>query len=101
MRFRFPESAKVGANVNAATPVPVGPLWDYGLGLRLFVSGEWGHSGSIENVHSMAVHRPDGLTVSVLVNGTKPKHTDDLIGAINAAVLAARTGIPATTTIAP
>jgi hypothetical protein len=84
-----------------ATPVPVGPLWDYGLGLRLFVSGEWGHSGSIENVHSMAVHRPDGLTVSVLVNGTKPKHTDDLIDAINAAVLAARTGIPATTTIAP
>jgi hypothetical protein len=49
----------------------------------------------------MAVHRPDGLTVSVLVNGTKPKHTDDLIDAINAAVLAARTGIPATTTIAP
>ena len=84
-----------------ATPVPVGPLWDYGLGLRLFVSGEWGHSGSIENVHSMVIHRPDGLTVSVLVNGTKPKETDDLIGAINAAVLAARTGIPATTTIAP
>lgn len=84
-----------------ATPVPVGPLWDYGLGLRLFVSGEWGHSGSIENVHSMVIHRPDGLTVSVLVNGTKPKHTDDLIDAINAAVLAARTGIAATTTIAP
>jgi CubicO group peptidase (beta-lactamase class C family) len=84
-----------------ATPVPVGPLWDYGLGLRLFVSGEWGHSGSIENVHSMVINRPDGLTVSVLVNGTKPKETDDLIGAINDAVLAARTGIPATTTIAP
>jgi hypothetical protein len=87
--------------ITPATPQGVTTLWDYGLGLRLFVSGEWGHSGSIENVHSMAVHRPDGLTVSVLVNGTKPKHTDDLIGAINAAVLAARTGIPATTTIAP
>jgi len=84
-----------------ATPVPVGPLWDYGLGLRLFVSGEWGHSGSIENVHAMVVHRPDGLVVSVLVNGTKPKETDDLIGAINDAVLAARTGVAATTTIAP
>ena len=86
-----------------ATPVPVGPLWDYGLGLRLFVSGEWGHSGSIENVHAMAIHRPDGLSVSVLVNGTKPKETDDLIEAINDAVLAARTGIAATTTttIAP
>jgi len=84
-----------------ATPVPVGPIWDYGFGLRLFVSGEWGHSGSIENVHAMAIHRPDGLSVSVLVNGTKPKETDDLIEAINEAVLAARTGIAATTTIAP
>ena len=84
-----------------ATPVPVGPIWDYGFGLRLFVSGEWGHSGSIENVHAMAIHRPDGLSVSVLVNGTKPKETDDLIKAINEAALAARTGIAATTTIAP
>ena len=84
-----------------ATPVPVGPIWDYGFGLRLFVSGEWGHSGSVENVHAMAIHRPDGLSVSVLVNGTKPKETDDLIKAINEAVLAARTGIAATTTIAP
>ena len=84
-----------------ATPVPVGPIWDYGFGLRLFVSGEWGHSGSIENVHAMAIHRPDGLSVSVLVNGTKPKETDDLIEAINEAVLAARTGIAATTTVAP
>lgn len=84
-----------------ATPVPVGPIWDYGFGLRLFVTGEWGHSGSIENVHAMAIHRPDGLSVSVLVNGTKPKETDDLIKAINEAVLAARTGIAATTTIAP
>lgn len=84
-----------------ATPKPVTTLWDYGLGLRLFVSGEWGHSGSIENVHAMAVHRPDGLSVSVLVNGSKPKETDDLIAAISSAVLAARTGIPATITIAP
>lgn len=84
-----------------ATPVPADPLWDYGLGLRLFVSGEWGHSGSIENVHAMVVHRPDGLVVCVLVNGAKPKETDELIGAINDAVLAARTGVAATTTIAP
>ena len=84
-----------------ATPTPVTPIWDYGLGLRLFVSGEWGHSGSIENVHSMVVHRPDGLVVAVLVNGSKPKETDDLIGAINDAVLAARTGVAATTTVAP
>jgi CubicO group peptidase (beta-lactamase class C family) len=84
-----------------ATPKPVTPIWDYGLGLRLFVSGEWGHSGSIENVHSMVVHRPDGLVVAVLVNGSKPKETDDLIGAINDAVLAARTGVAATTTVAP
>ncbi len=84
-----------------ATPKPVTPIWDYGLGLRLFVSGEWGHSGSIENVHSMVVHRPDGLVVAVLVNGSKPKETDDLIGAINDAILAARTGVATTTMVAP
>jgi len=83
-----------------ATPVPADPLWDYGLGLRLFASGEWGHSGSIENVHAMVVHRPDGLVVCVLVNGAKPKETDELIGAINDAVLASRTGVAATTTVA-
>jgi len=84
-----------------ATPSPADPLWDYGLGLRLFVSGDWGHSGSIENVHAMVVHRPDGLVVCVLVNGATPKETDELIVAINDAVLAARTGVAATTTIAP
>jgi D-alanyl-D-alanine carboxypeptidase len=84
-----------------ATPVPADPLWDYGLGLRLFASGEWGHSGSVENVHAMVVHRSDGLVVCVLVNGAKPKDTDELIGAINDAVLASRTGVAATTTVAP
>lgn len=84
-----------------ATPVPADPLWDYGLGLRIFVSGEWGHSGSVENVHAMVVHRPDGLVVCVLVNGAKPKDTDELIGAINDAVLASRTGVAATMTVAP
>ena len=84
-----------------ATPVPADSLWDYGLGLRLFASGEWGHSGSVENVHAMVVHRPDGLVVCVLVNGAKPKDTDELIGAINDAILASRTGVAATTTVAP
>jgi len=84
-----------------ATPSPADPLWDYGLGLRIFVSGEWGHSGSVENVHAMVVHRSDGLVVCVLVNGAKPKDTDELIGAINDAVLASRTGVAATTTVAP
>ncbi len=84
-----------------ATPQGVTPLWNYGLGLRLFTSGDWGHSGSIENVHAMVLHRPDGLVVSVLVNGVKPKETDDLILAIDEAVLASHTGVAATTTVAP
>ena len=82
-----------------ATPTGVAPTWDYGLGLRLFSSGEWGHSGSIENVHALAVKRPDGLIVAALVNGSKPKETDDLLRIINDAVLAARTGVAATTTV--
>jgi len=84
-----------------ATPQGVTPLWNYGLGLRLFTNGDWGHSGSIENVHAMVLHRPDGIVVCVLVNGAKPKETDDLIFAIDEAVLASHTGVSATTTVTP
>ena len=95
----FLSSASMKAMTTPATPQGVTPLWDYGLGLRLFASGEWGHSGSIENVHAMAFKRPDGLAVAILVNGSKPKETDTLIQVINEAILAARTGVPATTIV--
>jgi len=72
------------------TPKPAAPTWDYGLGVRIFDSGAAGHSGSIESVHTMAITRPDGLTLVVLVNGGYPKETDDLLGILFEAELAAR-----------
>ena len=50
----------------------------YGLGLICFVDGTWGHTGSLESAHAMVLHRPDGMTWSILVSGDYPKETDDL-----------------------
>lgn len=72
------------------TPSPAGPDWDYGLGVRIFASGAVGHSGTIESVHTMAITRPDGLTLVVLVNGAYPKETDELLDVLFEAEMASR-----------
>ena len=50
----------------------------YGLGLRVWLDGSWGHTGTVENARSMVLHRPDGLTWAVMVNGNAPRPTDEL-----------------------
>ncbi|CAN5719915.1 MAG: serine hydrolase domain-containing protein [Ilumatobacteraceae bacterium] len=50
----------------------------YGLGLIVYHDGTWGHTGTVENAHAMVLHRPDGVTWSVLVSGEAPWNTDDL-----------------------
>jgi D-alanyl-D-alanine carboxypeptidase len=60
--------------------------WTYGLGLRLFVDGSWGHTGTIESTHAIVVNRRDGLTVAVLTSGEVPRNTDDLLGVIDRAL---------------
>ncbi|HEU4841401.1 MAG TPA: serine hydrolase domain-containing protein [Ilumatobacteraceae bacterium] len=50
----------------------------YGLGLICFTDGTWGHTGTLESVHAMVLHRSDGMTWSVLVSGDTPKESDDL-----------------------
>lgn len=72
------------------TPSPADPVWDYGLGVRIFASGAVGHTGTIESVHALAITRADGLSFAILVNGSYPKETDDLLGVLYAAELAAR-----------
>jgi D-alanyl-D-alanine carboxypeptidase len=52
----------------------------YGLGLICFTDGTWGHTGTLESVHAMVLHRNDGMTWSILVAGDTPKETDDLRG---------------------
>jgi D-alanyl-D-alanine carboxypeptidase len=63
------------------TPVPTidpNPEWGYGLGLRLRADGAWGHSGTLEQAKGMALVRPDGWAVCILVNGEVPDRTDTL-----------------------
>ncbi len=48
----------------------------YGLGLRVWADGTWGHTGTVENARSMVIRRPDGITWAVMVSGNTPSNTD-------------------------
>ena len=50
----------------------------YGLGIVLWPDGSWGHTGTVENTHTMLVHRPDGVTWCILVSGDVPESTEEL-----------------------
>ena len=47
-----------------------------GLGIMVWDDGSYGHTGTVENARSMVVHRPDGVTWAVLVDGNAPSETD-------------------------
>ena len=76
------------------TPVPT--VWpanpaatsSYGLGLRMWPDGSWGHTGTVEHAKAIVIVRPDGWTVAVTVNGEVPSRTDDLVGIIDEALRA-------------
>jgi D-alanyl-D-alanine carboxypeptidase len=84
------DAMRVPVGVPVEVPPPING-WSYGLGLILFGNGSWGHTGTIESTHAIVVNRPDGLTISVLVSGTVPSNTDDLLAVIDLAVAAAST----------
>ena len=65
----------------------------YGLGLRVWADGTWGHTGTVENARSMVLRRPDGITWAVTVSGNAPSNTDRLRGIVDRAF--ATIGIPA------
>jgi len=67
---------------------PLDPQW-YGLGLMVWSDGSYGHTGTIESTHAMVVHRPDGVTWSVLVSGEYPSDTQDLRTLLDAALVTA------------
>ena len=48
----------------------------YGLGLRVWADGTWGHTGTVENARSMVLSRPDGITWAVAISGNAPSNTD-------------------------
>jgi D-alanyl-D-alanine carboxypeptidase len=50
----------------------------YGLGIVVWPDGSWGHTGTVENTHTMLLHRPDGVTWCILVSGDVPESTERL-----------------------
>ena len=50
----------------------------YGLGIFVWPDGSWGHTGTVENTHTMLVRRPDGVTWCILVSGDIPESTEEL-----------------------
>ena len=50
----------------------------YGLGIVVWPDGSWGHTGTVENTHTMLVRRPDGVTWCILVSGDVPESTEAL-----------------------
>ena len=60
----------------------------YGLGLRCWGDGSWGHTGTVESSRSMMLHRPDGITWAVVAAGNTPYETDDLRRHVDAAFAA-------------
>lgn len=74
-----PFDASVGAAQKTAGPqFGPNPAHWFGLGLRMWSDGTWGHTGTIQNAHSMVLHQPDGYSWAVLVSGAVPAETDDL-----------------------
>ena len=58
----------------------------YGLATMGYDNLSWGHTGTVENTHAMVVHRPDGMTWSILVSGNYPEDTPDLAAIFQNAV---------------
>jgi D-alanyl-D-alanine carboxypeptidase len=70
-----------------APPVAPGFLpWNYGLGLRLWSDGSWGHTGTVEHGKGIVLVRTDGWSVAILDNGDVPRKTDEFVRLIQSAL---------------
>lgn len=61
---------------------PTDEDWSYASGIIVWNDGSWGHTGSLESARSLALVRPDGTIVVVLVNGDEPMASGDLVSAV-------------------
>ena len=50
----------------------------WGLGAEVFGSGSFGHSGSLDGARGAMVHRSDGFTYAITINGSFPSHSSML-----------------------
>jgi D-alanyl-D-alanine carboxypeptidase len=64
----------------------------YGLGLIMYADGSYGHTGTLESTHAMALHRGDGVTWAVTVSGEYPAESEDLRSIVDRAFAAS--GMP-------
>ena len=76
------------AALRSRIPTGVEPS-GYGLGVMNLGGGAWGHTGTIENTHAMALVQPDGITWAVTVAGNSPSDSGALRGIVQAALRAA------------
>jgi D-alanyl-D-alanine carboxypeptidase len=90
-------AASVNQMLAAQPGIPYSPGQWYGLGLRVWADGTWGHTGTVENARSMVIRRPDGLTWAVVVSGNAPSNTDRLRDRVDAALATVGISPPATT----
>jgi D-alanyl-D-alanine carboxypeptidase len=93
---RFVDALATGPLVSPATRTamladpgidPAATAW-WGLGLRNYGGGTWGHTGSLRQARAMFLHRPDGTSWAILVNGTFPDHGDELRALMDRAMAA-------------
>jgi D-alanyl-D-alanine carboxypeptidase len=61
----------------------------YGLGIINYPGAAWGHTGTIEHIHSMVLVQPDGVTWAVSVSGETPSSTEALRSIVRSAMAAA------------
>jgi D-alanyl-D-alanine carboxypeptidase len=86
----WPLTAGFAEMMRAPQPLAAaGALWNYGHGLMLLADGSWGHTGTIEQAHSIVFHRPDDITVAIFVSGDIPSDTMRLAAIADEALRAA------------
>ena len=75
-----PLSAELSALMRTALDVeyPEPGERRYGLGIVVWPDGSWGHTGTVENTHTMLARRTDGVTWCILVSGDVPDSTESL-----------------------
>ena len=61
-------------------------LGSWGLGAEVFGSGSFGHSGSLDGARGAMVHRADGFTYAITVNGSFNAHSSTLRDAVSRAI---------------
>lgn len=76
------------------------PSRSHGFGLGLLLFGDsWGHTGTLQNAHSMVLHRPDGFSFAILTSGSAPSESNDLRHYADEAFRAI--GVPLLSLVAP